>query len=52
MHCTLKTYWVTIACDRSRTQDIRLLARSHWTAWWLHKQLHPGVEIVHVREVG
>ena len=52
MHTVLKPYWITIAPDRSRTQDVRLLARSPWAAWWLHQQLHPGVEIVHVREVG
>ena len=52
MHCTLSPYWVTIVPHRTRTQDVRLLARSPWAAWWLCQQLHPGVEITMVREVG
>jgi hypothetical protein len=52
MHCTLKPFWVTTAPDRTRAQDVRLLARSAWAAWWLHRRLHPGVEITMVREVG
>jgi hypothetical protein len=52
MHCTLKPFWVTIAPDRTRTRDVRLMARSAWSAWWLHRHLHPDTEIVHVREVG
>ena len=52
MHCTMTPYWVTIAPDRTHTRDVRLMARSAWAASWLHQQLHPGVEIVMVREVG
>jgi hypothetical protein len=52
MHCTMRPYWVTIAPDRTRTRDVRLMARSAWAASWLHQQLHPGVEVVMVREVG
>jgi hypothetical protein len=52
MHCTLKPFWVTIAPDRTRTRDVRLMARSGWAAWWLHRVLHPDTEIVMVREVG
>ena len=52
MHCTMRPYWVTTAPDRTRTRDVRLVARSAWAASWLHQQLHPGVEIVMVREVG
>jgi hypothetical protein len=52
MHCTMTPYWVTTAPDRTRTQDVRLMARSAWAAWWLHRRLHPGVEITMVREVG
>ena len=52
MHCTLKPFWITIALDRQRTQDVRMMARSAWSAYWLHRHLHPGVEIIKVREVG
>jgi hypothetical protein len=52
MHTILKPFWVTIAPDRTRTQDVRMMARSAWSAYWLHRHLHPGVEIVKVREVG
>ena len=52
MNCTMRPYWVTIAPDRTRTQDIRLMARSPWAAWWLYQQLHPTTEIIHIREAG
>jgi len=52
MHAALKPFWVTIAPDRTHTLDMRMMARSAWAAGWLHQQLHPGVEVVMVREIG
>lgn len=52
MNCTMRLFWVTIARDRTRTQDIRLMARSAWAAWWLYRQLNPTTEIIHIREAG
>jgi hypothetical protein len=47
----MRAWWVTIRLDPTRTQDIRLLASSRWAAWWLARQLHPGLEVLGVREV-
>ena len=44
-----RPYWVTLRLDATRTQDIRLEARSHWAAYWLARVLHPGVEVIGVR---
>lgn len=46
-----RPYWVTLRQDATRTWDIRVHAPSHWVAWWLARRLHPGIEILGVREV-
>lgn len=46
-----RSFWVTLRLDATRTQDIRLEARSYWAAWWLAGVLHPGAEIIGVRLV-
>jgi hypothetical protein len=51
MQPELRPYWVTIWLDRRRTQDYRIEATSAWNAGWLFRQLHPGVEVLAVREV-
>jgi len=47
----LHTWWVTVRTDPTRTEDIRLAARSPWAAGWLARQLRPGVEVLGVRPV-
>lgn len=44
-----RPYWATLRLDATRTQDIRLEARSHWAAYWLARMLYPGVEVIGVR---
>jgi hypothetical protein len=51
MHHDLRHYWVTIRLDACRTRDELIHARSAWAAGWLFRQLHPGVEVIGVREV-
>ena len=46
-----RPYLVTLRLDATRTYDIRVHAPSHWVAWWLARRLHPGIEILGVREV-
>ena len=44
-------WWVTVLVDRQRTRDELIQARSAYAAGWLYRQLHPGVEVIGVREV-
>jgi hypothetical protein len=44
------THWyVTIRLDATRTRDELIAARSQWSAGWLYRMLHPGVEVLGVR---
>ena len=44
------THWyVTIRLDATRTRDELITARSQWSAGWLYRVLHPGVEVLGVR---
>jgi hypothetical protein len=47
----LRQFWVTVRHDPCRTADHRIPARSAWAAGWLWRQLHPGDDVVMVREV-
>jgi len=51
MHAALTPYWITVEHQRGRTADHRIMARSHWGAWWLGCQLWGRQTVVHVREV-
>jgi hypothetical protein len=43
-------YWyVTVRDAPTRTRDVLVLARSEWSAGWLHRQLNPGDDVVMVR---
>lgn len=44
-----RRWWVTVLLDRQRTRDVLIVARSEWSAGWLFRHLHPGVEVVGVR---
>lgn len=46
-----RQWWVCIRLDACRTRDELITARSAWAAGWLFRQLHPGVEVLSVREV-
>jgi len=47
----LRDFWVTVRADACRTRDHRIAARSAWAAGWLWRVLHPGHDVVMVREV-
>jgi hypothetical protein len=47
----LPHWWVVIRTDPTRTEDLRIPARSPWAAAWLARQLRPGVEVLGVRAV-
>jgi hypothetical protein len=51
MHSTLSPYWILVEHHRGRTADHQIMARSHWSAWWLGCQLWGQQNVVHVREV-
>jgi len=51
MHSTLSPHWITVEHQPCRTADHRIMARSHWAAWWLGCQLWGRQNVVHVREV-
>lgn len=51
MHRDLRDWWVTIRLDACRTRDELIRADSQYAAGWLYRQLHPGVEVIGVREV-
>jgi hypothetical protein len=42
-------WYVTIQLDRCRTRDEIIQARSAYAAGWLFRQLHPNLEVIHVR---
>lgn len=48
---SLSPWWVTIRLDPTRTRDDLIQARSQWSAGWLYRVLHPGVEVLSVRPV-
>jgi hypothetical protein len=50
MRSTLSPYWITVEHERGRTRDHRIMACSHWSAWWLGCQLWGGQNVVMVRE--
>ena len=45
-----RQWWVCIRLDACRTRDELVTARSAYAAGWLFRQLHPGVEVLGVRE--
>jgi hypothetical protein len=45
----LRHWYVTVRVSPTRTRDVLVLARSAWSAGWLHRQLHPGDDVVMVR---
>ena len=45
-----RQFWVCIRLDASRTRDVLVAAHSQWSAGWLFRHLHPGVEVLSVRE--
>lgn len=47
----LGDWWVTLRLDPGRSCDVRVRARSEWSAGWLARVLHPGVEVMGVRRV-
>jgi hypothetical protein len=47
----MRAFWVTVRHDACRTRDHRITARSAWAAGWLWRTLHPGQNVVMVREV-
>jgi hypothetical protein len=47
----MKPFWITVEHQRGRTRDHRIMARSHWAAWWLGRQFWGQQNVVHVREV-
>lgn len=51
MNITMRSYWVTVRIDPTRTADHRIVARSPWAASWLYQQLHPGRDVLMVREI-
>lgn len=51
MHRDLRDWYVTVLVDRTRTRDELIRADSEYVAGWLYRQLHPGVEVLGVREV-
>jgi hypothetical protein len=51
MHSTLTAHWVTIHTAPGCTADQRILARSHWAAWWLGCQLFGQHNVTMVRKV-
>ncbi len=44
-----RDFWVTVEVARGRTRDVRVRARSEWSAAWLQRTLEPGFEVVMVR---
>lgn len=46
-----RQWWVTVLVDRQRTRDVLVVARSEWSAGWLFRHLHPGVEVLGVGPV-
>lgn len=46
----LRDWLVTVRLDAGRTRDHLVKAHSQWSAGWLYRQLHPGVEVIGVRE--
>lgn len=47
----LRDFWVTVVVARDRTADRVIRAPSAYSAGWVHRFLHPNVEILHVRPV-
>ena len=45
-----RQWLVTVWVDRGRTRDEVVTASSAWSAGWLYRQLHPGVDVLGVRE--
>ena len=50
MQRDLRHWWVTVLVDRQRTRDELIRSDSAYAAGWLYRQLHPGAEVVNVRE--
>ena len=47
----MRAFWVTVRTGEGRTADRRITALSAWSAGWLWRRLHPGDDVVMVREV-
>lgn len=45
----LRHWYVTVRDAPGRTRDVLVLARSEWSAGWLHRQMHPDDDVVMVR---
>ena len=41
----LRDFWVTVLVERNRSRDIRIRARSEWSAGWLLGVLQPGATV-------
>ena len=44
-----RDFWVTVEVARWRTKDVRVKARSEWSAAWLQRVLEPDAVVVMVR---
>ena len=47
----MRDFWVTVEVARGRTRDVRVRARSEWSAAWLQRTLEPDAVVVMVRPV-
>ena len=46
----MRDWWVTVLEEHNRSRDVRVTARSEWSAGWLLRTLQPGAIVIHIRE--
>ena len=47
----MRDWWVTVLEEHNRSRDVRVTARSEWSAGWLLRTLQPGAVVLHIRPV-
>ena len=51
MFCTFHDWYVTVLVTRDRTMDVIVRARNSYSAGWIYRRIHPGMEVLCVRPV-